>query len=264
MLCAVVCPNDAFHENFKPEGKIDLAEFPTIGQFYKIDYDKCTVDRTKEICNICLKARERNNIKLYNKIKDECPASCFEITSPIQGEVIIKKNMLHKCSPENCKACINICPVESFFIPESAEDVVKYGKIACNEEQCFYCGACENSCPDDLIKVERKSIEIMNPKKVGNYPWIEGWIQNINEILRKRIIKGKHQADIPLILQDVKILSENLEESVPQLSEDEKQQLSELNEKIQGFLKKTKVRYWINDKKVDKVIEELRKTLSKH
>jgi len=59
--------------------------------------------------------------------------------------------------------CINICPTESFFIPESAEDVIKYGKIACKEDECFYCRACENSCPDDLIIVKRKEIEINDP-----------------------------------------------------------------------------------------------------
>ena len=135
MLCAIVCPNDAFHENIKPEGQIDFNEFPAIGKFYKIDIDKCIEDRNIKICNVCLDVRERNNIEEYYKIEKECPVECFQIDSPIQGEVIIKKNMLHKCSPENCKACINICPTESFFIPEKAEDVKKYGKIACNEDE---------------------------------------------------------------------------------------------------------------------------------
>lgn len=39
ILRAIVCPNNAFHENIKPEGQIDLNEFPTIGKFYKIDMD---------------------------------------------------------------------------------------------------------------------------------------------------------------------------------------------------------------------------------
>ncbi len=262
MLCAIVCPNDAFHENIEPEGQIDLIEFPTIGKFYKIDLNKCIEDKKIKICKLCLDVRERNNIEEYYKIAKECPVKCFQIDSPIQGEVIIKKNMLHKCTPENCKACINICPTESFFIPESAEDVKKYGKIACNEDECFYCGACENSCPDDLIVVERKEVKINNPKKQGPFPWIQGWIKNIKEILRKRLILGKGQIKIPSIEEEVKKIKKKIEEEIPQLSKEDRTKLMELNEKIQAFLKSSKIRYWMKDKKTDKIIKELKKFLN--
>ena len=195
------------------------------------------------------------------KIQKECPTQCFSINSPIKGEVIIKKNMLHKCDPQGCKACVNICPTESFFIPESAEDVIKFGKIACNEDACFYCGACVNSCPDDLIKVERKEIEINDPKKTGNFPWIQGWINSIKEILRKRLIYGKEQIEIPLIEEEVKKVKEKIEE-VPQLSDKDRIKLQELNQKVQKFLQSAKIRYWIKDKKVDRIKDEFRKFLS--
>ncbi|MFX0058899.1 MAG: 4Fe-4S binding protein [Candidatus Hodarchaeota archaeon] len=262
MLCAVVCPNDAFHENIEPEGQISLDEFPSIGKFFIIDMENCIEDKGNKICNLCLTLRERNSIKEYYKIEKECPTKCFHIDSPIEGEVIIKKNMLYKCDPQGCKACVNICPVESFFIPESAEDVVKYGKIACNEEDCFYCGACENSCPDDLIVVNRKKIQIIDPSKQGTYPWIQGWVKNIKEILRERLIKGKQQIEIPIIEEEVKKVTKKLEK-IPQLSEKDRKNLQELNQKVQKFLKSSKVRYWIKDKKVEKVTEELRKELSK-
>ncbi|TFG14211.1 MAG: 4Fe-4S dicluster domain-containing protein [Promethearchaeota archaeon] len=263
MLCAVVCPNDAFHENILPEGQIDLNEFPAIGKFYKIEEDKCIEDHKNEICQLCLKVRDRNNIKDYFKIEKECPTHCFHIDSPIEGEVIIKKNMLWKCDPQGCKACVNICPTESFFIPESAEDVMKYGKIACNEEACFYCGACENSCPDELIIVDRKDIKIIDPKKQGTYPWIEGWVKNIKEILRKRLIKGiKEPVDIPIIEQEIEQVKEKIIEEVPQLTDEDKRKLNELNEKIQTLLKSKKIRYWMKDKKVDKISKEVRKQLN--
>lgn len=263
MLCAVVCPNDAFYENIEPEGQIDLNEFPSIGNFYEIDFEKCIKDPQNPICQLCLSVRERNHVKDFFKIQRECPTQCFQITSPIEGEVIIKKNMLHKCTPENCKACINICPTESFFIPESAEDVMKFGKIACNEDACFYCGACENSCPDDLIKVERKSIKIIDPKKEGNFPWIEGWVKNIKEILRKRLIHDvKEPIDIPIIEQEVEKVKEKIVEEVPQLSEADKKKLNELNDKVQKLLRSKKIRYWIKDKKVDKISKELKKQLN--
>jgi len=262
MLCAIICPNDAFHENIKPEGQIDLEEFPSIGKFYKIDMEKCIEDANNKICKLCLDVRDRNHVKDYFKIEKECPTKCFHIDSPIKGNVIIKKNMLHKCDPLGCKACLNICPVESWFIPESAEDVMKYGKIACNEDECFYCGACQNSCPDDLIIVERKDINIIDPKKEGHYPWIKGWAKLIKEILRKRLIFGKEQINIPLIEEEISEVKKKIEVEVPQLSEEDRKKLSELNDKIQTFLKSSKIRYWIKDKRVDKISKELKKVLN--
>ena len=167
LLCCIVCPNDAFHEHIEPEGQINLEEFPSIGKFYDIIEKECIEDEKNTICLLCLESRDRNQIENYYRIQNECPTRCFKISSAIEGEVFIRKNMLHKCTPENCKACINICPTESFFIPESAEDVLKFGKIACSEEKCFYCGACENSCPEDLIVVKRKSVKLNDPVKKG-------------------------------------------------------------------------------------------------
>ncbi len=262
MLCAVVCPTDAFHENIEPEGQIDLDEYPSIGKFYTIDMKKCIEDKEIEICQLCLDVRDRSHVKEYFKIQNECPTKCFKINSPIEGEVILKKNMLHKCDPLGCKACVNICPVESWFIPESAEEIVKYGKIACNEDACFYCGACVNSCPDDLIVVERKNIEINDPNKEGSFPWIEGWVRNIKEILRKRLIqREKEPIDIPIIEQEIEKVKEKILEEVPQLSEEDRKKLNELNNKIQKLLNSQKIRYWIKDKKVDKISKELRKHL---
>ena len=263
MLCAIVCPTDAFHENFEPEGHINLDEFPSIEKFYKIDFKKCEEDPNNEICQLCLEVRERNHVEEYYKIQKECPTKCFQIDSPIEGEVIIKKNMLHRCDPQGCKACVNICPTESFFIPESAEDVLKYGKIACDEDACFYCGACENSCPDDLIIVERKSIEIIDPKTEGTFPWIEGWVKNIKEILRNRLIQGvKEPLDIPIVEQEIEKVKEKILEEVPQLSHEDREKLNELNDKIQALLKTKKIRYWIKDKKTDKIAKELKKQLN--
>ena len=261
MLCVVVCPTDAFHENIEPEGQIDMEEFPTIEKFYQIDFNKCSEDKENEICQLCLSVRERNHIQEFFKISKECPSNCFTIDTPIEGEVIIKKNMLHKCDPQGCKACVNICPVESFYIPESAEEVLKYGKIACNEDECFYCGACENSCPDDLIVVKRKNIKIKDPIKRGPYPWIEGWVKNIKEIVKKALIEGKEQVEIPTLEEHIKKIRKSKVVDVPQLSEEDKQKLGELDAKIQSLLKISKIRYWIKDKKVDKIVEELRKSL---
>ncbi|MGV9141595.1 MAG: hypothetical protein ACOC1X_01510, partial [Promethearchaeota archaeon] len=110
------------------------------------------------------------------------------------------------------------------------------------------------------IIVNRKDVEILDPQKRGNYPWIEGWIRNIKAILRKRLVHEKEQIKIPLIKKEVKKTIEKIEE-VPQLSDEDREKLRALNEKIQKFLGSKKVRYWMEQKKVDRVSKELDKFL---
>jgi hypothetical protein len=121
---------------------------------------------------------------------------------------------------------------------------------------------CENSCPDDLILVKRKDVEINDPKKKGTYPWVKGWINSIEEILRKRLITGKEQKQIPIIEEEIKILTKKIEEKIPQLSKDDRKKFTELNDKVQSFLKSSKIRYWIKDQKSEKVRKELSKILN--
>jgi len=261
MLCPVVCINDVFEKNITPEDQIVLDQYPKLKPFYKIDFEKCIEDSKNEICHLCLKLRDGNYIQDFFKIQKECPAECFNIESPIKGEVLIKQNMLHRCDPTGCKACINICPTECFFIPEKAEDVQKYGKIAVNEDNCVYCNACENSCPEDLILVKRFDIEIEEPKEKENFPWIKGWASKIKRILREKLLKRKEQTKIPLIEADQIIPSDEdySIEKIPQLSASEKQVFQKLNNKIQSLLEKSKIRYWIKDRKFKKIRQEIKK-----
>ena len=90
---------------------------------------------------------------------------------------------------------------------------------------------------------------------------MQGWINSIKEILRKRLIQGKQQIEIPIIEEEVKKVKEKIEEKVPQLSNEDRKKLSELNEKIQTFLRSPKIRYWIKDKKTEKITKELKKFL---
>ncbi|MFX1238290.1 MAG: 4Fe-4S binding protein, partial [Promethearchaeota archaeon] len=102
MLCAIVCPNDAFHENIVPKDHISMEQYPTIDAFYELDNDNCIEESDNEICQLCLKVRERHHIREFYEIQENCPTQCFKISSPIEGKVIIKKNKLHKCDPTGC------------------------------------------------------------------------------------------------------------------------------------------------------------------
>ncbi len=95
------------------------------------------------------------------------------------------------------------------------------------------------------------------------YPWIEGWVKNIKEVLRKALIEGKEQVEIPSIEEHIKKISKSKIEEVPQLSEEDKLKLKELNVKIQSLLQSSKIRYWIKDKKVDNILKELKKKIQK-
>ncbi|MEJ2276982.1 MAG: 4Fe-4S dicluster domain-containing protein [Candidatus Lokiarchaeota archaeon] len=247
-LCKIVCPVDA----------IELGPIPEIAQNILdesnpkllIDHEKCCY------CMLCAVVCPK-----VNHGKFDYPYGSFSIIGTYNRTSYFKKSMLWRCDPQGCKACVNICPVESFFIPETAEEVKKYGKIACNEDECFYCGACENSCPDELIIVQRHKINLKDPEKEGNFPWVKAWAKYIKEIIEKRLIEGKEPIKIPIIEEEIEKIKEEIEEKVPQLSEKDKQKLATLNNKVQEFLHSKKIRYWIKDGKSDKIKSELKKYL---
>ena len=86
-------------------------------------------------------------------------------------------------------------------------------------------------------------------------------MKNVLLFLKYLIIAGKQQVKIPIIEEEVLKLTEKIEEDVPQLSKEDKKKLAELNEKVQSFLRSSKIRYWIKDKKTEKVRKELKKIL---
>ena len=106
-------------------------------------------------------------------------------------------------------------------------------------------------------------LNISKGQKKGKYPWIQGWIKSIKEILRKALIQGKQQLLIPLIEEEVKKVKETIVEAIPQLTKEDREKLNELNDKIQSFLKSPKIRYWIKDKKTKKITDELKEFLKK-
>jgi Fe-S-cluster-containing hydrogenase component 2 len=76
-----------------------------------------------------------------------CPYEALKVEKPFTGEVKIVK--LEKCDPTGCNNCFNICPVDAIYPTGTAD------KIAILDH-CVYCGACEHSCPYDVLEVERE------------------------------------------------------------------------------------------------------------
>jgi 4Fe-4S ferredoxin len=81
-----------------------------------------------------------------------CPFDALDVTRPFSGQVHTQN--LDKCDPTGCVNCFNICPVDAIY-PTATSD-----KIAVLDDVCVYCGACENACPEDVLRVSREGYQI--------------------------------------------------------------------------------------------------------
>ncbi|MHC1564238.1 MAG: 4Fe-4S binding protein [Candidatus Hecatellaceae archaeon] len=154
-LCEKICPTEALKVECEhaPPRKVQEAE---IRGGIEIDQEKC-VD-----CGICAAF---------------CPVEAIEVKKPLEGKVHIVK--LEKCDPTGCKNCFNICPVDAIYPVKGAE------KIRVLEDFCIFCGACENACPEEVLKVERLSL---NLKDVGpSKPWRESRNRYLLRLIGRKV-----------------------------------------------------------------------------
>lgn len=129
-LCENICPDDAIKVECKKSSARTIEQPKISGQLTHID-ETCVK------CGLCAQV---------------CPYDALKVTKPFSGEVRIKK--LEKCDPTGCNNCFNICPVKAIYPTGTAD------KIAILDEHCFYCGACEHSCPYDVLEVHREGYHV--------------------------------------------------------------------------------------------------------
>lgn len=129
-LCEGICPDDAIKVECTKSSSRTIKE-PVVKGKISIDDKKC-VD-----CTLCAQI---------------CPYEALEVTRPFSGQVLIQN--LEKCDPTGCVNCFNICPVDAIY-PTGTSD-----KIAILDDVCVYCGACENACPEDVLRVSREGYQI--------------------------------------------------------------------------------------------------------
>lgn len=258
-LCKFACPTGALDIEVDPPDKINWEEYPRLMPFAVVDPDKCQEDPTAEICQKCVQARKGNNVVILFDLLKECPHEALSLTSPFEGTVKIYKNLLYKCDPNGCKACVNVCPTESFFIPQKADEIVKYGKIAVNEDNCIHCGACELACPEDIIEVKRDRIRL--DERVTGKAWTRAWESLYGHLLTEKTVCPfcKEQEKLPEIeeeeseLGDEDELARADEERDFTPPEEKLAANAEKLAKIREFLAQIKVRYQMERGNKEKV-----------
>jgi 4Fe-4S ferredoxin len=275
-MCVSVCINSVYEIADELGQPIQNPIFPTLPQMWKYDKNTCKKNAKNEICNLCEQVvrdptsvkRGRHHAKDLIEVINQCPSSSMSFESPFDGEVLILKEQLYKCDPNGCMACINICPTKSFFIPQTAEEVSKYGKIACNEDTCMYCGACENACPEEIIIVSRKKVELVIPEESGNKPWINRWKKQFDDLTLSRLEledRIEYEKESVIIQPDDEEIDYDYDQISPPSdfsAESHREELEKnqpLIRKMEENFNQTNIRMFIHHNRIDKLRRYLRK-----
>ena len=157
-LCEILCPEDAI----KVEGgKLIDYQLPEKIAEITIDQDLCSH------CAYC---------------ENVCPYDAAKTIKPFEGKLSLFEARMYRCDPIGCGACIKVCKYNKVWYVSKDKSRVDF-----NEDFCVYCGACENSCPYDLINVERTSV--FSKELAYSPPWRESWENAVERIVKKEKIE---------------------------------------------------------------------------
>ena len=214
-LCAALCLSKAITFTFNGKSVMELDDYLKLSKQYDCENHKITLtDELKKIKNL---------------------------KSPIEGELSFHN--MEKCDPVGCVVCYKICPTDALYSPKKSTE-----KIILKEELCIYCGACEVTCPESLIKVKRDKVHTTGGEKA---PWEQSWLEAIEKItgieFPEKIIK-----DIPKAIEEItKKITE--EKAIPKISEESEALIKNRLDKIHGELSKIKTRFYLEGKAKKKV-----------
>ncbi len=259
-LCAAICPTAAITITVHPEGKFDLKEFPGVGLWFELDKKKCVAGADPATCRACADAVKENSVKAIQPIIEKCPKGALKLRSPFVGEVRLFRAQLHRCDLSNCKACITLCPSKAITVPQKADEVLKLGKLAVDQDKCILCGACE-ACPEHLFEVLREGVEIDQKGKL--FSWTKAWTMIINELIEtKRKVLSPQEKPVP-VQQETPKPAPALSKKPAPLSEAQVKRNLAIAAKANALLNQVKVRRWMEHGETDKIKAEIQKTLTK-
>lgn len=166
-ICDVICPYGAMNVSVTSKDVLPIIakeSFPQLIRDIRINSAKMT-EPIEDLCPLKLITitklddDSKNSGKSISRGKDgsnfktvldtnHCPCCRLCETKAPDGAIYVKKflqGMIRiyrdKC-PENCKACLDVCPITgALYLSE--ED----NKVHANEAFCVYCGACKIVCP---------------------------------------------------------------------------------------------------------------------
>ena len=149
----------------------------------------------------------------------------------MEGKLELFEARMARCDPVGCAACIIICKHNKVWYVSKDK-----GRVHFNEKFCIYCGACENACPYDLIKVTRYSY--FTKEVATDEPWREAWEEAVERIVDKR----KVEEPFKFFIEEAEIEVEEEEEVVLPLDSSKLAELEGKISKIESILKKPRSR----------------------
>ncbi|RLE51291.1 MAG: ferredoxin [Candidatus Methanomethylicota archaeon] len=218
-LCEEICPVEAIKVECTASAPREITKVKVSGEI-TIDENKCIY------CGLC---------------DQECPVEAINVIKIFEGEIDLVN--LDKCDPSGCKNCVNICPANSIYVPKKEKG------IRISEKSCIYCGACENACPEDVIKVRILDLRI---EEINNL-----WSESIKEHLMK-VIEGYEPPKPYIYARNIKPpeIIRKVPESAPVPPTPEGYAIAKKAiDELLGHLKSSKTRALLEAGKIEKLRE---------
>jgi len=215
--CVDLCPTNAIRLEINGEPRIPVIEFeafPILRKVIAIDAKKCWYGAIATDCEIKCQEEcptDAIDVTVQNmgkepagrivdfkmleeecifckKCESACPEDAISVIKPFRGSLQLDTNLC----PEGCQICADICPTEALSIGEDK-------KLVITEEFCVYCGACQQVCPEKVIKVDRTEVLHTDVKsgawikaleKLTSYGFVAKEIGSKSEKKRRERIKN--------------------------------------------------------------------------
>jgi len=218
-VCDVLCPYGAIRITLNDKHALPVIEkqsFPELVRDIQVDATKWSPDVEYE--NVCpldlikaswctpdgkpieninsLSDEERKELKITIALQKEYCPCCTICESRLPQGVINVRKFVHgkiivnseKC-PENCRDCLDVCPIDgALYLSDDGR------KVRVNEAFCVYCGACKVVCPVvEALELKRTGISHV-PLRSGTWNKALERLASPVEVTKELRAKGSERA----------------------------------------------------------------------